>query len=252
PAALEELRSIETVDGRPVDPGTALGGAEGAQLDRRLESLAEEPEAGTPGEGGAVDPSQAQRAAQEVLEQGKFSERDIPRPFRGLLDAIGRQLSKVWDWLVDLANDITGGNARLLAWGVLAVAAALGAIVGRRLIRARARKASRRREAHSLVEGLDPSDLESEADVAERQGDLEGAIRLRFRAGLVRLSRARAIPPQPSLTSGEVARFLRSRSFEEIAATFDEVVYGRRAARADDLETTKNGWSRVLEEKTGS
>jgi hypothetical protein len=51
-----------------------------------------------------------------------------------------------------------------------------------------------------------------------------------------------------SMTSGEVARLLRSREFDRIANTFDEVVYGRRPPESPDVRAARDGWPRVLQE----
>jgi hypothetical protein len=93
-----------------------------------------------------------------------------------------------------------------------------------------------------------PAELERAAEEAERSGDWERAVRLRFRAGLLRLDEARVLPFRESITSGEVARKLRSREFDGVARAFDEVVYGRRAALADDATGAREGWRRVLAE----
>ena len=250
PEALEELREIDRVDGRPVDHDAAFDNVSGPQLERRLRSLAEggDATAGPDGTPAAVDPDLARRRAQEILGESKFEERDIPRPFRGVLDAIGKALRRIGDWLYELADDITGGNPRWLLWGLLVVAAVLGALVARRLIRRRVRRAREVGLDMAADEGMDPDELDARADDAERDGRLEEAIRLRFRSGLIRLSRARLIPARPSLTSGDVARYLRSRTFEEVAATFDEVVYGRRRPEPRDAERTRAGWRALIEE----
>ena len=64
------------------------------------------------------------------------------------------------------------------------------------------------------------------------RGDLEAALRLRFRAGLLRLDARGAIEFRPSISTHEVRRALRSEDFDALAATFDDVVYGGRAAGA--------------------
>jgi hypothetical protein len=86
---------------------------------------------------------------------------------------------------------------------------------------------------------------------AERRGDFEAALRLRFRAGLVRLGRAELIALRPSITSAEVSRALRVPAFDRLAADFDEVVYGRRPPRRDDVETARREWPQVLAEARG-
>jgi hypothetical protein len=94
----------------------------------------------------------------------------------------------------------------------------------------------------------DPGDLEREADRAERSGDLETALRLRFRAGLLRLGRARVLPERPSLRTFEARRALRNPRFDGLARDFDEVVYGGRSPQPADVETARAEWPRVLEE----
>ena len=116
-----------------------------------------------------------------------------------------------------------------------------------RIARRRAAVAvGRDRAARPTTRGLDPHQLERQADEAERNGDFERALRLRFLAGLVFLDRAEAIVLRDSLTTGDVRRRLRSHDFDQIAAAFDAVVYGRRPAGREDVAASKAGWTRVL------
>jgi hypothetical protein len=127
---------------------------------------------------------------------------------------------------------------------VLLVAAfAAGRIAARR-----SRRILKERHRADVRRRVDPSDLERAADEAERNGELEEALRLRFRAGLLRLERANVIAFHESMTSGDVARQLRSQEFDRIANTFDEVVYGRRPPESLDLRGARDGWPRVLQE----
>lgn len=240
PAALEELRRIDTVDGRPVELNTALDG-DGAELAERLETLAEG------GSSAPAEPGAAGRDAADILDERRFREPGTPRPFRGPLAWLGDRLEELYEWL---AARLPGGGGTL--WTVLAglvvVAAALASLAlgrrrgGRSVAGAGPRQGSRR---------ADPADLERRADEAERGGDLEAALRLRFRAGLLRLERAKAIPTRESMTSGEIARHLRSPDFELLAGTFDEIVYGGRAPAPADVHSARTGWTRVLEEVRG-
>ena len=74
------------------------------------------------------------------------------------------------------------------------------------------------------------------------------ALRLRFRAGLLRLGRARVLPLRPSLRTREARRALRSSRFDRLARDFDEVVYGGRSPSAADVETARTEWPRVVAE----
>jgi hypothetical protein len=72
-------------------------------------------------------------------------------------------------------------------------------------------------------------------------------VRLRFRAGLLRLDRRHVIEYRQSLTTGEVARAVRSRAFTEVGERFDAIAYGGRRAERQDAEHARRGWAEVLE-----
>jgi hypothetical protein len=206
--------------------------------------LAETGAAGSPSSASA-----ARRGAQEILAQRRFEERDTPRPFREPLEWLRDRLRSAVEPIVSrVAPHVPGGRSTV--WTIAAlVVVALAAALAARIVRRRTSEATQR--ARAATEGpLDPRRLEREADEAERRGDLERALRLRFRAGLVRLQRAEVIPARESLTSGEVARRLRSPDFDRVAATFDEVVYGGRRPLSADVESSRAAWSRVLEAAT--
>ncbi len=242
PEALARLRRVETVDGAPIDIGPALAGAEGEELDRRLEIIADS-HAGAPG--GSAD---ARDRAQDILGGRGYREPDVPRPFEGIFETLGDWLSPlegVVNWVVDLWP-----SAGSPAWWILAIIVFLAAmgITSLLLVRRSRRSVARAATHHKVTKGDDPSELERDADDAEARGDLEAAIRLRFLAGLLRLDRARIIDFYPWITSGQVARRLHSDAFDGIAATFDRVVYGRRTAEPNDAAASRSGWARVLQD----
>jgi Domain of unknown function (DUF4129) len=240
PAALAELRSIDRVDGRPMDLGAALAGASGEDLHERLRVLART--------GAQPKPSIAspRDAAAEIVAQRKYRGSGTPRPLRGplvwlrdRLDGIGRPI----DWL---AGIVPGGPPllwALLAALVVVAAAAAATRTARRRVGAGRGLVERRRG----VARLDPARLEREADAAERNGDLELALRLRFRAGLLRLARAGIVPDRASLTSAEARRLVRMQELDQLARTFDEVVYGGRPPRHDDVEAARRTWPLVVD-----
>jgi hypothetical protein len=193
-------------------------------------------------QGTSWDADRARAEARDILSERRFRSVDPPRPLRGFFEKIGDWLRRGFE---DVADVFPGGDSALWVFlGLIAVA--IAAVVGRSVIRRRETKGGDATRRKSGVTGDDPRRLESEADAAERAGDLEKAIRLRFRAGLLRLGDAGAIDWHPSLTTGQVSSTLGSADFDEIARIFEEIVYGRRAAAAPDATRTRAGWQRVM------
>jgi hypothetical protein len=193
-----------------------------------------------------VNPAQAREEARHILSERRFHGTSVPRPFHGFFSWLTRHLhflARGFDWL----SLKIGGQLPLwtiIAVLVLVVAAFVTRQLARRRIEVEARTAGRRARGR----GDDPAELERLADEAERRGDLEVALRLRFRAGLLRLGRARVLPLRPSLRTREARRALRSSRFDRLARDFDEVVYGRRSPSAADVETARTEWPRVVAE----
>ena len=236
PAALAQLREVDRVDGAPVDLRAALAGARGDELERRLAALA----GGSERTGAA--PAAARAAAVAVLAERRFSETPPPRPFRRLLNWIGGVIDGPLTWL---SERTPGGGATL--WVLLGALVMLGAAVVAVLLGTRLGGVVVERHARSRDElGPDPRELERLADEAEQRGELERALRLRFRAGLLRLARIEAVPQPETLTSRQLVRLLGSEQFVGLARDLDEVVYGGRAASRADVENARTGWPQVL------
>jgi hypothetical protein len=241
PAALRRLRAVDRVDGRPVRIADALGDAHGRVLDARLRALAATPPPGrrTP------DASGARREARIILAEDRFRASAVPRPFREALERVGAALSGVVD---AIARRVPGGEATVwIALGGLALGVA--AVVAARIARRRAAGAAAwRANRGPASSGDDPAALERAAAEAERRGDPAQALRLRFRAGLLRLDAAGAIRLRPSMTAGEAARTVRSPTLAALARDFDEVAYGGGMADPDRVEASRRGWPTVLRE----
>jgi hypothetical protein len=92
----------------------------------------------------------------------------------------------------------------------------------------------------------DAATLERAADAAERAGDLELALRLRFRAGILCMVERRQLDDPTLVTTGSLVRRLRSETFAAGARAFDEVVYGRRVPTSEDVRKVRDGWQAVL------
>jgi hypothetical protein len=189
---------------------------------------------------------QARAEAHRILSERRYHGSHVPRPFHGILHWLGRHLhfvASAWDWL---GRHVGGPH---VLWAILgAVCVAFAARVASRLARRRAGRDAWAAGAAARARADDPAALERLADEAERRGDLEIALRLRFRAGLLRLGREEALAWRPSLRTREVRRALRNARFDRLARDFDEVVYGRRPARSEDVVSARSEWPRVLEE----
>ena len=238
---VDSLRGIDSVEGRPVDMEAALAGASDDELRLRLRALASSQAGPAPAQG-------AQARAEHILDERRFEE-STPRPFRRPLEwlsapvreagqAIGRAVEFV-------ASPLPGGEATF--WLILALlVCAAAALFATRMARLRTDVTHELARRSGGGEALDPRRLERQAAEAERNGDLELALRLRFRAGLIRLGLAEVIPLRDSLTTGDVRRRLQQPEFDRLATAFDEVVYGRRAPEERDVEHARTGWPAVL------
>ena len=240
PAALARLRAVTVVDGQHVDFARALRTSSRPDLLARLHALS----APTP----PVRAFAASHEAQRILKERRFHGSRLPRPFHGALVWLGARLSPLgrpFEWL---AHHVPGGAWTL--WALLAGLVILAsAAVASRTARRRGASLLARDEHARSGRAEDPARLEREADAAEAAGDLDAALRLRFRAGLLRLGRARVVPLRSSLTSGEARRLVRLPDFDRIAGTHDEVVYGGRRARAEDAVDARERWPLVLRSK---
>jgi len=227
---------VATTSAASSSRGPVIGSAIGTLLvTRTLVALA----------GGGADPDNARRQARDILDQRRYKPADVPRPFEGVLEWLGDRLRPIGEFFDTLLSSVPG---RLVLFaGLVALFAVVATAVARR--RGRGGVAVRRRSRRDATEAsLDPARLEREADEAERRGDLDRALRLRFRAGLLRLDDVGAIRFRPSLTSGQVARRLRQPAFDDLAIKFDGVAYGGRRASPDDVRLAREWWPRVLEE----
>ena len=193
---------------------------------------------------------QLREQARHILHGRKFRGTQTPAPFRGALKAAGRFLNRV---ISPVGGPIGRFFVRVWATtagrlfiGVLALTLVFlitAALAKRRSVRA----VGGRHRRGGRPEDEDPDALEREADRAERDGDLDRALRLRFLAGLARLHRAGAVRLPRTITTGAVGRQLQSPVFDELGRTFDAVAYGRRPVTSDDVSAARHGWPRVLE-----
>lgn len=239
--ARAELLAIERVEGRPVAMRDVMAGASGDEFGRRARLIVASL---TAAEAPRRSPARDRDEAREVLAERRFHGAELPRPLAGPLAWLGDRIEPVIEWITDAGRGVPGGPT--LLWTLLALAVLLAAtLVTSVTIRRRALALDRARAA-ALPAAEDPRALEREAERAERDGEWERAVRLRFRAGLLRLDRRRVIVYRPSMTTGEVARAVDSPAFKEVGDRFDAIAYGGRPAERDDAEHARRGWAEVL------
>ena len=180
--------------------------------------------------------AQARADARRVLEGDRYRARDVPRPLEGVLRWIGERVRSLGDVVGDVLSTpagVVGTVAVVATVTVLAVAAAT---------RRRTRRADEAVRASRRGIRADPNALDREADGAEAAGDLAGAVRLRFRAGILRLEDAGAIPARPDATTRRLLAVVPAPAFASLARTFDAVAYGGRPAVAADVEAARRDW----------
>jgi Domain of unknown function (DUF4129) len=190
-----------------------------------------------------VDSERLREEAERILSQRRY------RTEPTTSESFGEWLERLWYGFLEFVSNVAelvGGPLvlGLLLFGLVVLAAVL---ITRNLGHRRAREIETRilRE-HLLARGADPADLEREAEKAALESDFATALRLTFRAGLLRLDERGRIRYWPGLTSAEVSELLASPEFESLARRFDEVVYGHRTATAGDFANARQGWDNLL------
>lgn len=256
-AALDDLRQVTEVDGRPVDLDAALAGVDRlapAERAARLDALAAtwgstDTQPGDPAPDETIDPDDARDQAREVLDDDKYHERELPRPLAGPLG----WLADRFRWMGDGLDAVLGpvGRAlgrlpggRLIIW--LGLTAIIGGVIAWMVHRA-SRAAIDGRTHRGLVDpAADPADLDRQADEAEAGGELSAAIRLRYEAGLIRLVRADRLRLEPRTTPADAADQVGGEPMGVLTRDFEEIVYGDRPATAADLERSRRAWPEIL------
>jgi hypothetical protein len=192
----------------------------------------------------------AREQAREILAERRFRKTSVPAPLRSLrerigaaLHSLGRPFQAAFAWV---AGWLPGGRPALLA--LVAAAVLCGAAALTRRVAARRAGSAPAAVAGAGAERASAARLRQEAEDAERRGELERALRLRFRAGLVDLDSRELIELRPALTNRELLRAVPSPTLAGLVDGFEAVAYGGRPADAEDLRSARDGWPRVAGE----
>jgi len=199
--------------------------------------------------------SVARREAAHILAQPPFTSKPsapIPDPLAGVLHAIGRLLSdlgKPLGWLWRHVSSFVHGTFGSASWVVLAaLAVGAGACTAWLLIRRRARVEARPARGRDELPRGDAGALDAAAAAAEARGDLDAAVRLRFRAGLARLEAAGIIASQLVTTTQQVRQTLHNPTFDHLAERHEAIAYAGRSASNADAAQARESWPRLLDE----
>lgn len=110
---------------------------------------------------------------------------------------------------------------------------------------------NRRRKSGAVLtdSGVDADELERKANQAEANGDYIGAIRMLFRAGLVRIEKYQRKPIRRGITNWELLRRYRSSPFFEplqsFVGTIDAKWYGHDDCVKDDCQLCRTEYVRI-------
>lgn len=199
------------------------------------------------------DPVEIRRVAQDVLSRPYFEIEAAPRDTSKLLELIWEWIE--WfltpiGWLFDAAGALPAGIGWILITLLLIALIALvahGVYVFVAAIRNPAR--SVRFSSVSAV-GTDPDALEAEAATAVSRADYIGAIRLLFRAGLLRICAVEKRPFRNSLTNREhLSRYRNTRLFDalrQMVETIEMKWYGSDACTEADYQLCRAAHSEIL------
>jgi len=199
----------------------------------------------------------AREQAHQILSRPPYTKAPShgpPRPLAGVLHAMGRALAYVVGrparWVYHHLLLHLGHGFKLAFggwWPVAAFTAAVvaGVLVGVLLVRRRTRPGRAAGTAKATETEADPDALDRAAAEAEGSGDYETAVRLRFRAGLLRLARRGLLARYDALTDRQLSTQIGSPTFGSLAGRHEAIVFGRDPATALDAADARERWPRV-------
>ena len=203
--------------------------------------------------------SGARHQVQQILSKPPYRHASSrpPRPLAGVFHALGRALDAAIGrparWLYAHLLRHVGHGFRVAFggwWEIVAAALAVAVGVAAALVLARRRGRVDPRDRHGAVtdSSEDPDQIDRRAAAAARAGDDEAAVRLRYRAGLIRLARAGVVADAGARTDGQLSSLLDSRTFDALALRHEAIVYAGVTATSEDAAAASEQWPRLLRE----
>ncbi|MDQ6796528.1 MAG: DUF4129 domain-containing protein [Actinomycetota bacterium] len=191
-----------------------------------------------------TDPARARQAADDVLARPAYR---VPAPT--LVERVQRWVSGVVEDV--LGALVSGGGASLIAWGLLALAVGVVALLAARFARGVTPDGAMAASSAS-VPLRTATDWQAEAEVHEQAGRWRPALRCRYRALVADLAAGGLVDEVPGRTAGEyraaVGMAAPAVAPEFAAATelFERAWYGRAPTGADDAARLSSLADRVL------
>ncbi len=197
-------------------------------------------------------PEQIRQTSEEVLSRPDY-ELDTPMqvPNFSWLGELILWLLQPLKWFIEL----TEGLPEVLRWILIILLVilliALVAHILYSLISAiRGTPRRLRDDAVSRHRAVDPATLESEAEAASSRGDYIGAIRLLFRASLLRIQKAEKKKFRPGFTNRDLLKRYRTTALveplREFVETIDAKWYGEEICVEEDYLARRQDHQRLM------
>lgn len=167
-------------------------------------------------------------------------------------------MERIRDWLSASGEVRTGTPTTQVdpgrpsyGWLLLAAMLVLAVVVATVIARRRISAETDQQRAMDVERRGDAEELEDLANAAEAAGRFEDALRLRFRAGLMRLDDLDVIAYDPAMATGAVRSAVAMAEFDTVASQFERVAYSDYAPQQTDVTSHQQGWQTVLGELGG-
>lgn len=204
-----------------------------------------------PPSGTLPDPEVIRQTAQEVVERPAYRLDAVPEGGLTLREIV-RAIIDFFEWITTPLRGLFEVSP-VFAWVVVLTLILLLALILGHLIYTFAAVFQRRKRAFELPDdveaGARPEMFEQQAQQAVAAGDYIQAVRLLFRACLVRLEQAEERPLRRGLTNREYLRRYEDTLFHEplvpFVNTIDRKWYGGGECRAEDYEQCAHAHAEV-------
>lgn len=201
-----------------------------------------------------ADPETIRRKAAEVLQRSDY-QLDAAGPadilvYKLLLQLI-RVLGYLVTWLYRMVEGLPPWLQHVVVWGlILIVVALVGHMIYSVLSLFWSAHKPRGLTSKLSTTTIDPDALESQAEAAAASGDCSLAVRLLFRACLLRLERAESQKIRGGTTNREVLRRHRNSSVYEPIKLFVEILemkwYGQGVCSRADYEACQQAHASLI------